>query len=204
MHKGPEQRISQKRQLLYIVAPLFLLLLCLGTINLAPRMAEITGNRLSMAATTQAPATATRMQAVTAVLEQQTPSPPPTATVTPSPTATPYIPPTFPPGTEIQLLGPPPESRFSVGDALSFYWKWPLALAENQYFALYLHNNTQEWLLGTVKEPNIGDSYRLQVMATDFVKTAATFNWYVQLETTLSDNNLAVSERRALTLIEQP
>jgi hypothetical protein len=55
--------------------------------------------------------------------------------------------------------------------------------------------------LGTLKEPNIGDSYRLQVDLTDVKLTADNLHWLVQLETTQFDQPLRMSESRSLTIV---
>ena len=42
-------------------------------------------------------------------------------------------------------------SRFGAGDAVSFYWSWPDALAEGQRFVLYLVSGDERQLGGAVQ-----------------------------------------------------
>ena len=117
----------------------------------------------------------------------------------PSPTTTPYTPPLYSADENIHLLGPPPGSTFAH-TTISFYWQWSLPLTEDQHFKVYLFTEEQTILLGTLDEPNVGDSYRLQVALEDVKLTADTIHWLVQLETTQLDQPLRVSEGRSLTI----
>lgn len=192
---GPNEK--KKPDWIYVLAPLFLLILCLGVINLGPRLID-TADRVSSAPTPTTTTPATAVNPTTTAL----PTPTPTPTQVPTPVAT--APPTLPPDTAVQLLGPPPESAFPINDKISFYWHWSQPLAEEQRFALYLLVDDQELLLGTVDEPNLGAGFRLSASPGDFVETTGTIQWQVRLESELSERPLAESKVRSIALVAAP
>lgn len=144
-------------------------------------------------------ATPTPLPAVTkTTLPPNAPTPFPTPPSTP--TATPYRPPQFPPEAVIQLLGPPPGSLLPASRPVTFYWRWPLPLEEDQELALYLLQDGEEQRLGALSEPNLGALYQLQASPSSPGDAAVNLQWQVRLETTLAPDPLAVSERRPLLL----
>ena len=194
------ESIPPKRKWLYIVAPFCLLLLCLGGINgvvwlrsrpLAPLLVTVT-------AVPAATPLSTRM-----AFPELSPVPPqstliPTPLPTPSPT---YAPPSYSKESIIRLLGPPPDTVFAASDSISFYWQWPLPLTPDQQFHIYLFDDGQTILLGTIAEPNIGDSYHLSVNLADINVRAGSVQWIVQLETSYQIQPLRSSESRFLTFL---
>jgi hypothetical protein len=184
---------------LYIITPFCWLLLCLGSLNIAALWKTRSLNPLPVTGT----AVPTPVPLPTATSPGSDPisnGTRPTAVMIPSPTTTPYAPPLYNAGKIIHLLGPPSGSTFADNAIISYYWQWPLPLAEDQHFKVYLLTEEQTILLGTLNEPNIGDSYRLQVDLTDVKLTADTLHWLVQLETTQFDQPLRMSESRSLTI----
>lgn len=198
-----DTRVGRKQQLLYIVAPVFLLLICLGTINLAPALVRVTGTNPSIQAAEVASATSIGADA-SPVAALYPPERKPVATRSLWPSPTPYIVPTVPPGAEIYLFGPPSNGAFTVGDTISFYWQWRLPLAEDQSLTVYLLTEDQELFLGRLAEPNVGTSYRLQVSTRDLAKTADTIRWQVRLESQYVEESLLASEIRPLRLLASP
>jgi len=97
----------------------------------------------------------------------------------------------------IALYGPPAGSRFGVGDAVSFYWSWPDALAEGQRFVLYLVSAGERRPLGQVDEVNLGRIYQLRVP----VEETGDFRWEVVLEDAATGATIGASENRAISLI---
>lgn len=178
---------------LYILAPFFLLVLLLLFINLAPRLFV------------------SRSGASPIPVPSVTPSPQPTAAITPSPplpsplpaTPTPLPTATLPPDATIKLFGPPTDAVFSLNTPITFYWQWPLPLAEGQQFGVYLLVEEQFYRLGTVTEANLGLSYRLQTTLEPVAETAESAQWLVQLETTTAQP-LLQSESRSIQLQTPP
>ena len=127
---------------------------------------------------------------------------PPTLTPTPQPTPTRYTPPSYNNDDIIQLLGPPTDSTFVASATISFYWQWPLALREDQFFAVTLLTEDGAQIGGTVHEPNVGDNYRLHVRLEEVGVTAVALQWQVTLNTTFASQPLRVSETRSLQILE--
>lgn len=200
MEDTADQRVGRKLQLLYILTPLGLLIVCLGAINLASALVMGAGADAAMPTPMVAlAATNTAEEAVvppSSGFEQEA-APAPTSLATPAPA----IVPTIPPGAEIQLLGPPPGSAFRIGDTLSFYWQWSVPLAKDQSLAVYLLAQNQEYLLGRLDEPNVGQSYRLHVSIDDSTRAAGKVQWQVRLESNQAKQWLAASEIRPLALL---
>jgi hypothetical protein len=176
------------QQVLYILAPFFLLLVCLGLINVVPNLftAVSTATPQPERATTGETAIATNVAS--------------TATLSPTPTPVPTA--TLPPNTVIELLGPPPDSGFRRSDTISFYADWPLPLTESQQLAAYVRFDGQApILLSILEEPNVGQRYRWQMDVGEIVETAVSLEWWVQLQT---DNNappLLSSTPRQVTIL---
>lgn len=199
MEDTADQRVGRKQRLLYILAPLFLLIVCLGTINLTPALILVAGADQAAPVATAALATITPVEnAITTPSSRfkQEPGAAPTLLPTPTPTMAPA-----PLGAEIQLLGPPSGSTFRIGDTLSFYWQWPAPLAEDQSLAVYLLVQNQEYLLGRLGEPNVGQSYRLHVPIDDSMGATGKAQWQVRLESNHARQWLAASEIRPLALL---
>lgn len=97
----------------------------------------------------------------------------------------------------ITLYGPPAGSRFGAGDAVSFYWSWPDALAEGQRFVLYLVSAGERRPLGEVDEANLGRAYHLRVP----VEETGDFLWEVVLEEAATGATIGASESRAISII---
>ena len=203
MEDTADPRVGRKLRLLYILTPLFLLIVCLGTINLAPALVTVVGAgpTLSTPMVTLAKSNAAEDTAavVSSHVKQES-----VAAPTRLPTPTPTVMPTAPPGAEIQLLGPPPGSAFRIGDTLSFYWQLSVPLAEDQTLAVYLLTQNQEHLLGRLSKANIGHSYRLHVVIDEATGVAGKVQWQVRLESTQPKQWLATSETRPLALLAAP
>ncbi len=97
----------------------------------------------------------------------------------------------------IALYGPPAGSRFGAGDAVSFYWSWPDALAEGQRFVLYLVSGDERQPLGQVDETNLGRAYQLRVL----VEETGEFRWEVVLEDAATGATIGASENRAISIM---
>lgn len=97
----------------------------------------------------------------------------------------------------IVLYGPPAGSNFGVGDAVSFYWDWPDALADGQRFVLYLLIADERRALGQVEEANLGRVYHLRVP----VEETGDFRWEIVLEDATTGATIGASENRAIRVI---
>lgn len=183
------------KKYIYILAPTVLLILCLGLINLGPYLL----NKFSAQPAASPTASQTDAFADSGEFERLT-TIEPSITPTLLPTSTPYIPPKFPAGTMIELLGPPPDSTFMISDTISLLWHWPRPLEEDQQLSAYLRFNGQEYLLGALGEPNIGNYYRVQFGAEKI--TGSTAAWQIRLESRFAPQSLLVeSETRQLNIL---
>lgn len=182
------QRRGRPRRLVYMLAPLLFLVVCLGSINFISWWA---GQR----------ALPTDPLAATAVSTAQTavvPSAPPTATPTKTATPAPTPPPTqtLPPNAEIALLGPPANTTLTTAATISFYWMWPLPPSEDHHFAVYWINENGEQLLGVQEAPNLGRSYYLSVTLSQ----PAVGAWQVRLQEKATQQTIRSSAQRPLTV----
>jgi hypothetical protein len=196
-------RLSKRKRAMLTLMPLLLLLLCLGLLNSwarsvveanpapTPRPPTQTPSLSKTAVTTPAPALET--------VVTETPTPAPTQTATPLPQ------PTLPPTATITLLGPPNQSRFMAADTITLYWSWPLPLSEDQYFGIYLQEETGESRIGRLEEANFGTGYRWQTAAQSLTgNDGGEVNTLIKLETILTDTPLLSSEPRTLFILKNP
>ena len=188
-------RTHSWQQLLYVLAPFFLLLVCLGFINFIPgRLTAVptaspqSKNAAAGEPTTVSPTPDSASDALPAATI------PPTSTIIPTAT--------LPPDAAIALLGPPVGSSFQRNDTISFYVDWPFPLTESQQLAAYVRFNDQPaTLLGVLDEPNTGQRYRWQMNVREMTDTAVSFEWWVQLQTSSDAAPLLTSPSRTVTLL---
>lgn len=179
------------QQVLYILAPFFLLLVCLGFINFVP-------GRFTAVPTPPSPQP--QNERVTAVSPTTATHSLPIVTLPPTPTLIPTA--TLPPDAGIDLLGPPAGSSFRRSDTISFYANWPLPLTDSQELAAYIRIEDQPIiLLGTLEEPNIGQLYRWQMNIGEMAETAVSLEWWVQLQTGSNTPPLLTSASRSVTIL---
>ncbi len=193
------RRLSKRKRAILIILPFIMLLLCLGLLNawaisVAPPPTPTRLSASATAVTTQAPALET--VATDAAL------PTLAATAVPPPTTTPIPQPPLPPTATITLLGPPNQSRFMAEDNITLYWTWPLPLAEDQYFGIYLQEETGESRIGRLEEANFGTGYRWQTEAQYLTDDGGEVRYLIKLETILSDEPLISSEPRTLFILK--
>lgn len=194
-----EQATPSKRtrikQLLYIVTPLFSLVLCVVLINFP---FELIGDSTASSATPgKQPQTEAETETLILMATPATAVSPTSTAILPTPTAP------LPPDAAIVLLGPPADSLFRLDDAVSFYSAWPVTLPDDQRLVVYIRSDGQDMPLGELEEPNMGNAYRWQENIADFVETAVSIQWLVKLQTT-SDPPLILAESEARTLRLSP
>jgi hypothetical protein len=191
--------MPKRRQAIYAVIPLLLLLLCLGLVNLLPGyLVEPT----AVSATPTPIAQNDQSGALPTVAPTTALPPSPTPTTTPTPTPTPL--PTVPPETEIVLLGPPDGSVLPAAAPISLFWTWPLDLGEGQRFVIYLLVEDEERPLPPLSEPNMGSVYQQQLQPADLAGLAGDIRWEVRLEGDSNDTPWRVSQTRVLRLLAPP
>lgn len=181
------------RRWLPIAIPVIVVLIILGIfLSRGGDPNDVEANTLAQATTVVPTATSTN-----------TPEPTSTPTRTPLPdfliaTPTPTI------ELVIALEEPLPGSEFAFGDTITFDWRWPVELSPGQQFALYLVSGGELSLVTTVKEPILGNSYRIQVPVSDLGATQADVDWQVILETVARGESIFQSEQRPLKLQLDP
>jgi len=167
-------KLSRNRRRISVLFPLFSLLLALAVINFLPRWLDPPPPTAAIRPTGTLPPNWTPGQPTAiATAIPGTPSTPipPTAT------------PTLPPNAEITLFGPPGDGRFFADETISFFWDWPLPLAENQMFVVVIILDGGEWAMGEIDEPNFGSQYRLSGNLANMgvAETAVSAAWEVRL-----------------------
>ena len=190
--------IKPYKRILYAMGPLLFLIVCLGFINLFNWWQH--RSQIDDVVQVTAVSTPTNNQLVS-----NSPTPLPTATNTvsipsPTPSATVYKPPQFPAGTNIQLLGPPQNAIFNRQQQLLFYWHWPLALTEDQFFTVTIFHEGETIELGIVNKENLGTNYQWQQDFDDLPQTGAQIQWQVILFSSHDELPLAVSDPRFISL----
>jgi hypothetical protein len=200
-----ENEIASMKRLkrFQVIVPFFLVLLCIASINFVELPAAFRATPTRAAPVPTSTATRTPLAKPTAQLPPSptvTNTPPPTASATPLPT--PELAPTLPAGAQIWLYGPPDGSSYSRNSTVSFFWSWPYPLAEEQQFVLYLIGDGSEHRVGSVGKPNLGSAYSLRMLAQQLSEVESPVAWEVRLEDGSSAEALLVSERRALSFLE--
>lgn len=181
------------RRWLPIAIPVIVVLIILAIfLNSGDDTAELEANTLAQATTVVPTATSTA-----------TPLPTHTPTRTPVPdfliaTPTPTV------ELLIALEEPLPGSEFTFEDTITFDWRWPEELSPGQQFALYLVSNGRLALVTTVKEPILGNSYRVQVPVSELGAVESDVDWQIILETVARGESIFESERRPLKLQLEP
>ncbi|MFO7679865.1 MAG: hypothetical protein R6X34_07420 [Chloroflexota bacterium] len=193
MTQLPPPRPSRRKRTLYILTPLVMLLLCCGLLNLLPR----TPVSESSNSTTDISLTAVPTTAALSPPQATETAVPPTET----PTATPIPLPVYPPTATITLLGPPNGSRVMAQDSITIYWTWMEPLTEDQYFGVYLQDESGESRVGRLEEANFGAGYRWQTAAQNLVDGSGDVQIIIKLETILSSTSLLTSEPRTLVIL---
>ena len=193
-----DEREARKRPFL-IITPLLLLLLCLLSLNLGRWLNTPSINETITTPIVISP-TLISTPTLLPITLTQTPAPTPHPTL-PTPTPTDYAPPTFNDDDMIQLLGPPPDSTFNTDSTISFYWHWTLPLSADQFFEVYLITENEKISLGTVREPNLGNKYRLHITLKGREITADSALWLVQLQSTQSNQPLRLSNPRKFSFL---
>ncbi len=201
MTNDEEQMANGKRERLqrtiYILMPLILLILCLVSINLVAWL-----NNRPAESTTAVSSTVLEANEVAINETAVSPTHPPTAaTATPQPTPT--IRPTLPPEAQISLQGPPVDSTLFVNQTITFYWQWPVELAEGDVLTLYLLTADVEIIVGSQSEPNLGTQYQHQLTPDQLNIAPQAVQWQVRLSNHLGEE-LLVSDKRPLTLLPPP
>ena len=186
-------QFEKRKQVIYILAPLFLTIACLVLINITPRW--LAAETPTSAAITSPPQSTAAAVEPAEMAASSTPASAPIMTPAPPPL------PALPPGAVIELLGPPPGSSFRLAGTISFYWRWPAPLSEGQSLGIYVRLNGQELLLGQLDEPNVGQDYRWQVDVGTLTETAVSGQWFVRLQSPNEANNLLESEPRTFNIL---
>ena len=103
----------------------------------------------------------------------------------------------------INLLGPPRESEFllSTDTNLIFTWSWPMPLAADERFAVYLKSRGRVLQLGTVSLPQLEDQYQFAISAANVPVLPGQQQWHVRLEETLGSGTRFESEAWPITFV---
>jgi uncharacterized protein YkwD len=95
-------------------------------------------------------------------------------------------------------------------EILNYGWMWPLPLASDQVFVVYLQRGDEQLPLGRLSQPVYGSRFVLSAALAGSVRpetlvplTAGTFNWFVRLEDGRGAT-LAESEQRMVTFQPDP
>jgi hypothetical protein len=173
--------------------PLVMLLLCCGLLNLLPR-APVSE---SSSSTTDISLTAVPTTAALSPPQATVTAVPPTFT----PTATPIPLPVFAPYRHHHLAWTTGWQPVMAQDSVTVYWTWMEPLTEDQYFGVYLQDESGESRVGRLEEANFGGGYRWQTAAQNLVDGSGEVQIIIKLETILSSTPLLSSEPRTLVIL---
>jgi hypothetical protein len=174
--------------------PLLLLLATILFVNLLTPEAtrvETAVSSLSTPAATQpgtTPSTATRAPILPAII-----LPSPTPTIAPSPQ--------LPATAAITVYGPPPNSNLPQNGRIAFYWTYSESVQPGQQFALSLRQDGEVFTLGTVVEPNAGDTFQLLIDFSSINVLPGTAVWQLHLEWQNEAFPLVSSQERIINFI---
>ena len=89
----------------------------------------------------------------------------------------------------IRLQSPAAGIMVADSDVVNYAWLWPVPLAADQYFSVYILKNDLAILVGTVNQPVSGSRYVLSADSAsrllgqwDDTETLANTQWFVRLE----------------------
>jgi len=110
------------------------------------------------------------------------------------------------PNDSIVFIGPPSNSIFSLQTPVTIYWDWPFYEDQNQLFAVYLMDDSGEYLAGTADEPSLGNrGYQLNFIPRDTVNSEGPYLIEIRLQQMESLAVLAVSNPRSIEFtLEHP
>ena len=101
----------------------------------------------------------------------------------------------LPPGPpELQLLGPPRDSEFTISaeNDLIFTWQWTGSLENEQRFGLYLRANGRTIRLGSVEKADPGGQYQFSISTINVPVSSGIHEWQVKLEE--GDSSVTITE----------
>lgn len=89
----------------------------------------------------------------------------------------------------IRVQSPAAGVMIAEGDVVNYSWLWPLPLAADQYFSVYILKSDRAVLIGTVNQPVSGSRYLLSADAAQRMaglwaegESIANTQWFVRLE----------------------
>jgi PKD repeat protein len=107
-----------------------------------------------------------------------------------------------PPQPLLRLDQPVIKTEALITAELSYSWNWPLPLAVDEEFVLYLYTGRDVVAVGRTGQPVMGTRYRLPLVAYDWVTQPGDYSWRVRL--LQGTQTVAESEWRSLTLLADP
>ena len=103
----------------------------------------------------------------------------------------------------LRLIAPPPDSKYVLGDTISFDWIWPEQLNADHLFAIYMLSGDDRTLIDTVTR-TVGDNkYHLDFNSKLASSISGSSSWQVVLEEKLTGKVLAKSELSSIILSPQ-
>lgn len=89
----------------------------------------------------------------------------------------------------IRIQSPASGVMVEDGDVINYSWLWPLPLASDQYFSVYILKNDLAVLVGTVNQPVVGSRFMLSADSAQRLaglwgdnESMANTQWFVRLE----------------------
>ncbi len=103
----------------------------------------------------------------------------------------------------LRLIAPPPDTKYVLGDTISFDWIWPEQLNADHLFAIYILSGDDRTLIDTVTR-TVGDNkYHLDFNSKFASSISGSYAWQVVLEEKLTGKVLAKSELSSIILSPQ-
>jgi PKD repeat protein len=107
-----------------------------------------------------------------------------------------------PPQPLLRLNQPVVEREALITAELDYSWNWPVPLAPDEEFVLYLYTGREVLAVGRASQPVLGTRYNMPVVAYDWITQPDEYAWRVRL--LRGTQTVAESEWRSLTLLADP
>lgn len=107
-----------------------------------------------------------------------------------------------PPAPLLRLGQPVAGSEALITADLTYSWNWPMPLAANEQFVLYLYSGRDVLAVGRTSQPTLDTRYTLALNAYEWVTRPDEYAWRVGL--LRGTQTVAESEWRPLTLLADP
>ncbi len=180
---------KERRPWMYLIVPLLLVLACVTIAYTAVQILQPNDTALT--------------QQLNKVSTPPIPTDTPTDTIS-IPASEPTVT-NLPEATEelaIQITGPLREQKFELGSTIVFTWTWPILLAQNQTFIIFIADENGEKEIGRVQQTNEQGMYELRVNSANFAADRGIYLWRIELQDEERGELLFASNTNPLRVVQ--